>query len=60
MPDNKTTTSFQDLKTIDPLRDDHVEYLSEELKVTKEEILKTIKEVGEKREDIENAIRSRQ
>jgi|GEM_PF-2480094 len=59
MPDNNAT-SFQDLKTIDPLSDDHIQYLSEELKVTKEEILKTIKEVGEKREDIENAIRSRQ
>lgn len=59
MPDNNAT-SFQDLKIIDPLRDDHVEYLSEELKVTKQEILETINEVGEKREDIENAIRSRQ
>jgi hypothetical protein len=59
MPDNNAT-SFQDLKTIDPLSDEQVEYISEELKVTKEEILKTINEVGEKKEDIVNAIRSRQ
>jgi NACalpha-BTF3-like transcription factor len=57
MPDTK---SLKDQQTFDALDEEDVQYLSEELMVTKEVIIKAIKEAGPKKEDIINYVRSKQ
>lgn len=57
MPDTK---SLKDQQVFDALDEEDVQYLSEELMVTKEVIIKAIKEAGQKKEDIINYVRSQQ
>lgn len=54
------TKSLKDQQTFDALDEEDVQYLSEELMVAKEVIIKAIKEVGQKKEDIINYVRSKQ
>ncbi|HEU4553493.1 MAG TPA: DUF3606 domain-containing protein [Chitinophaga sp.] len=57
MPDTK---SLKDQQVFDALDEEDVQYLSEELMVTKEVIIKAIKEAGQKKEDIVSYVRSQQ